>query len=88
MGKKCGYLAGALFNEAEVNQRKLEGKKLREQTTINWYNPIEAPINDKATLPTASDIFWGDTREVLKSDYVIADLTNNDVGTAYELGIA
>jgi hypothetical protein len=55
--QKRGYIAGGLFNEAEVNQRILEGKKLKEHSNINWYNPIEAPINDKNTLPTASDIF-------------------------------
>lgn len=88
MGKKYGYIAGPLFNEAEINQRKLEGKKLKTSTNINWYNPIEAPINDKAKLPSASDVFWGDTKEVLRSNYIVADLTNNDVGVAYELGIA
>lgn len=87
-GKKHGYLAGGLFNEAEVNQRLKEGRLLREKTDVDWYNPIEAPINDKANLPTASDVFWGDTKEILRSEYIIADLTNNDPGVCYELGIA
>lgn len=86
--KNRGYLAGGLFNEAEVAQRLKEGKILKTETSINWYNPIEAPINDKSKLPTASDVFWGDTKEVLRSSYIIADLTNNDPGVCYELGIA
>lgn len=86
--KQYGYIAGGIFNEAEVAQRLKEGKILRTCTEIDWYNPIEQPINDKSTLPTASDIFWGDTKEVLRSKYIIADLTNNDTGTAYELGVA
>lgn len=84
-----GYLAGSLFSEAEVNQRLLEGKKLRKATPeIDWYNPIEAPCNDKSKLPTAEDIFLGDTKEILSSSYIIADLSNNDPGVMMELGIA
>lgn len=86
--KKYGYIAGGMFNEAEIAQRIKEGRILKSTTTIDWYNPIEAPFNDKATLPTASDIFWGDTKEVLRSEYIVADLTNNDPGVCYELGIA
>lgn len=84
---KRGYLAGPLFNEAEVAQRIKEGKILKEKTNIDWYNPIEAPVNDKSKLPTAADIFALDTKMVLESDYIIADLSNNDVGVAYELGL-
>mgnify|MGYP002507820038 CR=1 FL=1 len=85
-----GYIAGPLFNESEVKQRMYEGAKLREvsKDKIEWYNPIEAPINDKAKLPTAKDIFKGDTVKVLESDYIVCDITNNDTGVAMELGIA
>ena len=87
--KPLGYIAGNLFNEAEVAQRLKEGTLLRKwRPDIEWYNPIEAPINDKSTMPTASDIFWGDTNKILKSSYFIADMTNLDLGTAYEMGIA
>lgn len=89
MCNKKGYLAGSLFSEAEVAQRLYEGRILKEDTPeIDWYNPIEAPCNDKAKLPTADDIFKGDTKEVLAADYVIADLANNDPGVMMELGIA
>lgn len=84
-----GYLAGSLFSEAEVAQRIKEGKVLSKETPeIEWYNPIEAPCNDKAKLPTAEDIFLGDTNEIIKSDFIIADLANNDPGVMMELGIA
>lgn len=88
--KKNGYLAGSLFNEAEVSQRLLEGDLLREFTghKINWFNPIEQPVNDKADLPTAMDIFKADTEAVIAADYIVADMTNNDTGVAMELGIA
>jgi nucleoside 2-deoxyribosyltransferase len=87
---KNGYLAGPLFNEAEVSQRLLEGQMLRAKTgeQIDWFNPIEQPINDKDKLPTATDIFGGDTMAVIHADYVMADITNNDVGVAMELGIS
>lgn len=86
------YLAGSLFNEAEVMQRKLEGIKLRENFdshNIEIFNPIDQPFNeDKQTLPTPIDIFNGDTKAVINSDIFIADLTNEDPGVMMELGIA
>lgn len=85
------YLAGALFNEAEVNQRKLEGKLLREAfgDKLDVYNPINQPFNeDKQSLPTPADIFKHDTDAVLASDFVLADVTNEDSGVMFELGIA
>ena len=86
------YLAGSLFNEAEVMQRKLEGIKLREnfdQHNIEIFNPIDQPFNeDKQTLPTPIDIFNGDTKAVINSNIFIADLTNEDPGVMMELGIA
>lgn len=87
--KKYGYIAGALFNEGEIAQRITEGKALREKMPeVEWYNPIEAPVNDKSKLPTAKDIFSLDTDYVLKSDYMLADLSREDLGVSMELGIA
>ena len=87
--KKYGYIAGALFNEGEIAQRISEGKALREKMPeVEWYNPIEAPVNDKSKLPTAKDIFSLDTDYVLKSDYILADLSREDLGVSMELGIA
>ena len=84
-----GYVAGPLFNSGEVRERLREGKILKEKfPNETWYNPIEAPINDKSKLPTALDIFNGDYNEVLNSDILIADLTNNDTGVSMEIGIA
>ena len=87
MSKK-GYVAGPLFNEAEIGQRLKEGKMLKELIpSITFYNPIEAPVNDKSTLPTAEDIFQMDTDYILDSDYILADLAHEDPGVTMELGI-
>lgn len=85
-----GYIAGSLFNEAEVNQRLKEGQMLRDKgcKEIEWFNPIEQPCNDKSKLVTSEDIFKADTQAVIDADFIIADITNNDVGVAMELGIA
>ena len=84
------YLAGGLFNEAEVAQRLKEGKILRDRIKgIDLFNPIEQPFNEnKEKLPTPLDIFNGDTKAVINSDIFIADLTNEDPGVMMELGIA
>lgn len=84
------YLAGSLFNEAEVTQRIKEGALLRENfPMIEVFNPIEQPFNEnKQTLPTPQNIFEGDTKAVLEADIFLADITNEDPGVMVELGIA
>ena len=84
------YLAGSLFNEAEVNQRKLEGRLLAERfPNLDIFNPIDQPFNaDKQTLPTSIEIYENDTEAVETCDIFICDLSNSDTGVACELGIA
>lgn len=88
MKKEKVYIAGSLFNEAEIAQRLKEERLLREIGFENIYNPINAPCNEKANLPTCSDIFYGDTERILESEIVTVDITNpSDLGVANELGI-
>ncbi|MGX7111482.1 nucleoside 2-deoxyribosyltransferase [Gemella cuniculi] len=85
------YLAGALFNEAEIAQRLKEGKLLKEHfgNNLEIFNPIEQPFNeDKQTLPTPQDIFNADTKAVEECDIFLADITNEDSGVMVELGLA
>lgn len=84
------YLAGGLFNEAEVAQRLKEGEILRDRIKgIDLFNPIEQPFNEnKEKLPTPLDIFNGDTNAILNADVFLADITNDDPGVMVELGIA
>lgn len=85
------YVAGSLFNEAEVAQRKKEGIILRKEFhNIKIFNPIDQPFNEnkKDKLPSPIEIFEGDTNAILKSNIFIADVTNNDPGVLVELGIA
>ena len=85
------YLAGALFNEAEVAQRLKEGQLLREnfKDKLEIFNPIAQPFNEnKQTLPTPEDIFSGDTTAIRNCDIFLADITNEDSGVMVELGLA
>ena len=84
------YLAGALFNEAEIAQRLKEGKLLKERfPQLSIFNPIEQPFNEhKEKLPIPQEIFYADTKAVRECDIFIADLTNEDAGAMVELGIA
>ena len=88
MRKEKLYLAGSLFSEADINQRLKEGNMLESMTAYEVFNPILAPVNDKDKIPNANDLFWGDTSEILESSVVVADISNNDVGVACEMGIA
>lgn len=86
------YMAGPLFTEAEVNQRLLEYKMMKELIgSINLdglvFSPIMAPQNDKSKLPTAKDIFVGDESELMNSNVVFADLSGEDAGVMMELGM-
>lgn len=84
------YVAGSLFNEADVAQRKLEGQMLRDRfPQLDIFNPIDQPFNaDKQTLPTPIAIYDGDTKAVEECDIFICDLSKEDMGVACELGIA
>ena len=84
------YLAGSLFSEADMTQRQLEGRILRENfPEIEIFNPIDQPFNEnKASLPTPIDIFDGDTKAVEECDIFICDLSNEDAGVMVELGVA
>lgn len=86
------YMAGKLFSEADQIQRQKEYDLLQaahEKHNINRdiFSPIHAPINDKSKLPTSLDIFSGDEHPLLRSDVMFADLTDEDVGVAMELGM-
>lgn len=86
---KC-YLAGSLFNEANVAQRKLEGKMFRERfPKIELFNPIDQPFNEnKQSLPTPNQIYLGDACAVNEADILIVDLSDQDPGCMCELGLA
>lgn len=92
MDKKLNlYIAGALFNEAEISQRKLEAKNLYKEfgNKIQVFNPIDEPFNiNKASLPTPETIYKNDANAILKSDVIIFDITNDDPGVLVELGLA
>lgn len=86
------YMAGPLFSEAYVNQRVLEAKMIQKvidenKTGHEVFSPINAPINDKSKLPSAEDIFLGDTVQLLESEVIFADLTYEDAGVMMELGM-
>ncbi len=85
------YLAGSLFKEADIKQRVFEANRLRE-LGFEVYNPIEAPINNKNTLPTPLAIFTKDYIEIHNSNIMVVCLddvvSGNDMGVAVELGIA
>lgn len=92
MNKKLNlYIAGALFNEAEISQRKLEAKILYKEfgNKIQVFNPIDQPFNiNKASLPTPETIYKNDANAILKSDVIIFDITNDNPGVLVELGLA
>lgn len=86
---KKGYIAGKLFKQGDIKQRLYEGELVKKELPhIDFYNPIENDeINDKSNLPTARDIFYGDTDRVIESSVILAELDDEDSGTIYEIGI-
>lgn len=96
------YIAGPLFTEADINQRMLEGKQLRNVVSTHHreslgkgvnsrevvFNPIESPVNFKEMNPTAAQIFQADYDVIKEAHYFFFDLSNLDTGTFVELGQA
>ena len=83
------YIGGSLFSESEIDRRLKEEEIIKANTKLKVFNPINSPQNEKdKNLPTSEDIFWGDTKEILSSDIVIMDMSNQtDLGCATEIGI-
>ncbi len=85
---KQAYIAGSLFKVGDIKERIEEGKELRKRG-LKTFNPIEQPFNDdKSKLPTAHEIFKGDTRAIIESEVVFAEYDGEDPGVMAELGIA
>lgn len=91
------YMAGPLFTEADkrarISERQFleklfEDNGLLPGVDVTIFNPVEQPINDKSTNPTALDIFDADAKALMKSDIVLACLDGEDSGVMYELGMA
>lgn len=90
------FIGGPLFSEADVFHRLLEGIYLSfvlEQNKINsqecLFNPVNAPFNQKSSLPTSEEIFQGDHQRIQASTVLFVDLSSNlDTGTTHELGAA
>lgn len=87
--KLKGYIAGPMFKDGDISQRKYERYALNQGLpNVEWFNPIEDnPSNDKTKSPTARDIFENDTQKILESNYFVAELDGEDPGTIMELGI-
>lgn len=94
------YIAGPLFTESDMTQRKYEGQNIRRviSTQHGWltneaskervFNPIESPINFKDMSPTAAMIFKADYDVIEVAKYFFFDISTLDVGTFVELGQA
>ncbi|AUF83827.1 hypothetical protein CXP39_03475 [Mesoplasma syrphidae] len=82
------YNAGSMFNEAQVNQRRLEGKKLREAfPNFVISNPIDFDTN-LGNCPTPLEIWDADYKCVQDSQYIIFELDSLDHGMIMEFAIA
>lgn len=96
MKKENIYIAGRMFNVAEINQRiadkiGLMGRfiDLDKNIEVEIFNPItDNPSNDKSTLPTAESIYGNDTAKVIQANQIFAELDGEDAGTMCEIGQA
>ena len=84
------YNAGPLFSEAEVNQRKEEGRILDDilcQSGREYFvaNPIDLPFDNSKVLNSA-DIFGVDYNHINRSNAFFFELASGDTGTMVELG--
>ncbi|WP_051418475.1 hypothetical protein [Mesoplasma seiffertii] len=82
------YNAGSMFNEAQVNQRKLEGKNLRQAfPNFTISNPIDFDTN-LGNCPTPLEIWDADYKCVRDSQYIIFELDSLDHGMIMEFALA
>ena len=86
------YVAGPLFKEAEIVQRRLEGKKIKEvldKKNLEYFiaNPIDLPL-DNTKMLTSKEIFIEDYFHLNKANIFFFELASEDSGTMVELGNA
>ena len=84
------YNAGPLFSEAEVMQRRLEGKQLTELletagVEFTLINPVDLPFDANNAVST-KDIFGVDYSHINKANVFFFELASEDTGTMVELG--
>jgi len=84
------YLAGPLFKEAEINQRRLEAKKLEQllaSKDCEYFiaNPIDLPLDNSQPL-TSKEIFTEDYKHLKRANVCFFELASEDSGTMVELG--
>lgn len=84
------YNAGPLFSEADINQRLLEGKVLKEALQEKEHfiaNPIELPFDNTKVL-ASYDIFNVDANHIDQANVFFFELATGDTGTMVEFGMA
>lgn len=84
------YIAGPLFSEADIIQRRKEAAGLREvldQKGLTYYicNPIDLPFDNTQVL-SSREIFLADYGHLDIANVFFFDLSGNDTGTLVELG--
>ena len=94
--KRIIYVAGPLFTEYEMKQRREEGKlirKLMDSLNLEYEigNPIDfgiTPNDEIKGQPEPKVIFETDAKFIDKTNVFFFDLANNDTGTHVEIGMA
>lgn len=86
------YNAGPMFTEADINQRRKEGKMMQEvldQNNVEYFlaNPIDLPFDNTKPI-TPAEIFKTDYLHVSKANVFFFELASGDAGTYVELGNA
>lgn len=86
------YNAGPMFSEADISQRKKEGRMLYEVLEANQCdyflaNPIDLPFDNTREIAPA-EIFATDYAHVNQANVFFFDLATNDSGTYVEFGNA
>lgn len=89
MTKKKLYLAGDMLNKAAQMLRTIEREELEKIEGCEVFNPMDdKSINDKKNATQeglAERIFAKDTKAILESDIIVADISQT-LGTSIEMG--
>lgn len=84
---KQAYLAGDGLKKGNQLLRGMERDAINALGTVELFNPWDQKdINDKTKNPTAEMIHEKDFNALLYSEYIVADIANDSVGTSVEMG--
>jgi len=83
--KSKAYVAGPFFNKTQVEIVERVKKEL-DKLGIEYYSPKDECLYTPENDITPAEVFMGNIKAIMQSDFIIAITDGKDTGTMFEAG--